>query len=114
VYCPDQLAPAASRLIHVPVVQATFPREIGPLRVNWVDYRTVISETSVQQFAVDVMDRAAGHDIWFVWQANYAGTQGKCSQLFTWLQDLRSNGQELVRNDPGNYFEHEALVRFPL
>jgi uncharacterized membrane protein len=114
VYCPDQLAPAASRLIHVPVVQATFPREIGPLRINWVDYRTVISETSVQQFAVDVMDRAAGHDIWFVWQANYAGTQGKCSQLFTWLQDLRSNGQELVRNDPGNYFEHEALVRFPL
>jgi hypothetical protein len=113
VYCPDQLGPAASRLIHIPVTQVTFPRAIGPQRINWVDYRQTIDQVTAQQFAVAVINRAAGHDIWFVWSGSYAGTEGKCPQVLTWLQDLRSNGQELVHNDPGGYFEHEAMVRFP-
>jgi hypothetical protein len=113
VYCPDQLGPAASRLIHKPVQQVTFPRAIGPQRVNWVDYRTTIDKVSAQQFAVAMINRAAGHDIWFVWSPGYAGTEGKCPQVMTWLQDLRSNGQELVHSDPGQFFEHEAVVRFP-
>ena len=112
VYCPDQHGPAASRLIHVPVEQATFPRAASPERVDWVDYRSVIARTNVQQFAVDMINRAAGHDLWLVWRAGYPGTDGKCSKLYTWLQDLRSNGQELVHSDT-SYYEHEALVRFP-
>jgi mannosyltransferase len=114
VYCPDQLGPDASRLIHVPVQQATFPRETLPARVNWVDYRKVISETNAQQFAADMIARAAGHDIWFVWRDGYPGLQGKCGNVYTWLQDLRSNGQELVHNQPATYYEHEALTRFPV
>jgi hypothetical protein len=113
VYCPDQLGPAASRLIHLPVAQVTFPRAIGPQRINWVDYRQTIDQVTAQQFAVAMINRAAGHDIWFVWSNGYAGTAGKCPQVLIWLQDLRSNGQELVHNDPGGYFEHEAIVRFP-
>ena len=39
VYCPDQLGPAVDRLLTVPdVTQLTFPRAIGPARVDWVDY----------------------------------------------------------------------------
>jgi hypothetical protein len=114
VYCPDQLGPDASRLIHVPVQQATFPRETLPDRVNWVDYRKVIEQTNAQQFATDMIARAAGHDIWFVWRDGYPGLDGKCGSVFTWLQDLRSNGQELVHNQPGTYYEHEALTRFPV
>jgi hypothetical protein len=113
VYCPDQLAPAASRLVHKPVEQFTFPRALPPQRVNWVDYRQTVDQVSAQQFAVAMINRAAGHDIWFVWSSGYAGTEGKCPQVLTWLQDLRSNGQELVHNNPGNFFEHEAVVRFP-
>jgi hypothetical protein len=112
VYCPDQLGPDASRLIHVPVEQATFPRGTSPELVNWVDYRKVINETDVEPFALQMINRAAGHDIWFVWRAGYPGLEGKCTQLFTWFEDLRSNGQELVHND-GSYYEHEAVVRFP-
>jgi mannosyltransferase len=114
VYCPDQLGPDASRLIHVPVQQATFPRETLPDRVNWVDYRKVIEQTNAQQFASDMIARAAGHDLWFVWRDGYPGLDGKCGRVFTWLQDLRSNGQELVQNQPGTYYEHEALTRFPV
>ncbi len=114
VYCPDQLGPDASRLIHVPVQQATFPRETLPDRVNWVDYRKVIEQTNAQQFAADMIARAAGHDLWFVWRDGYPGLDGKCGRVFTWLQDLRSNGQELVHNQPGTYYEHEALTRFPV
>jgi mannosyltransferase len=114
VYCPDQLGPDASRLIHVPVQQATFPRETLPDRVNWVDYRKVIQQTNAQQFASDMIARAAGHDLWFVWRDGYPGLDGKCGRVYTWLQDLRSNGQELVHNQPGTYYEHEALTRFPV
>lgn len=114
VYCPDQLGPDASRLIHVPVQQATFPRETPPERVNWVDYRKTIEQTNAQQFASDMIARAAGHDLWFVWRDGYPGLDGKCGKVFTWLQDLRSNGQELVHNQPTTYYEHEALVRFPV
>ncbi len=112
VYCPDQLGPDTSRLVHAAVNQATFPRGTSPERVDWVDYRKVINATSVETFAFDMLARAAGHDIWFVWRANYAGLEGKCSQLFTLFQDLRSNGQELVSNN-SSYYEHAALVRFP-
>ena len=39
VYCPDQLGPAVDRLLTVPgVLQLTYPRMIGPARVDWVDY----------------------------------------------------------------------------
>jgi hypothetical protein len=113
VYCPDQLGPDASRLIHVPVEQATFPRETSPQLVNWVDYRKTIKQTNVEQFADDMINRAAGHDIWLVWRSGYPGLEGKCTKLFNWFQDLRSNGQELVHNDASTYYEHEALVRFP-
>ena len=115
VYCPDELGPDASRLIHVPVQQATFPRETLPDRVNWVDYRE--GHRADQRSAVrgpDMIARAAGHDLWFVWRDGYPGLDGKCGRVFTWLQDLRSNGQELVHDQPGTYYEHEALTRFPV
>ena len=44
VYCPDQLGPAVDRLLRVQgVTEITFPRAIGPQRVDWVDYKKVIA-----------------------------------------------------------------------
>ena len=113
VYCPDQLGPAVDRLLHAPVQQATFPRGIGPERVNWVDYRQVMADTSVQQFGQKMLTLAGtGHAIWYVWRADYPGTDHKCTQLLSLFQALRPVNQELVHVDSHNYYEHEALVRF--
>jgi mannosyltransferase len=112
VYCPDQLAPAVSRLVRANVVQYTFPRADPPQRINWVDYRSAIHNTNVEQFAEQMLAAAAGHDIWFIQNPAYPGTEHKCSQLMDWLTTKR-NSQVWVAPDPGNYYEYASLVRFP-
>ncbi len=58
MYCPDQLGPAVDRLLHVPgVTEITFPRAIGPQRVDWVDYTRVIKATDVDAFAQSALAR---------------------------------------------------------
>ncbi len=56
VYCPDQLGPAVDRLLEVPdVTQLTFPRMIGPARVDWVNYLSTIQHTDVGTFAQEIL-----------------------------------------------------------
>ncbi len=112
VYCPDQLGPAASRLITVAVQQYTFPRMDPPERINWVNYEQVIHDTNVQQFADQMVDIAAGHDIWFVYNPNYSGTENKCSALMSWFSAKR-NSQLWVADNPNISLENESLFRFP-
>ena len=112
VYCPDQLGPAAARLIHAPVDQATFPHAGPPQRVNWVDYRQVIADTDVVQFGQDMVSRAGGdHALWYVW-AGYPGTGHKCDTLLNLFEALRPNGQFLVHANHNTSYEYDNLVRF--
>jgi mannosyltransferase len=113
VYCPDQLGPAASRLITAQVQQVTFPRGDPPERINWVDYRRAIHDVNVEQFARRVVAQAAGKDIYFISNPGYPGTEHKCSQLMDWFGNLRSNGQTMVPADPGRYYEFESVIRYP-
>jgi hypothetical protein len=115
VYCPDQLGPAVDRLLSVQgVTQLTFPRAIGPQRVDWVDYKKVIARTDVDTFARDVLARLpAGHTLWLVWRDGYPGLQGDCGYLKSWLDLLRPTGATLVRSNPSTFYEYENLVRYP-
>ncbi|MDP9072626.1 MAG: glycosyltransferase family 39 protein [Actinomycetota bacterium] len=113
VYCPDQLGPAAARLITARVQQLTFPRGDRPERINWVDYRQAIHDVNVEQFARTVVAQAAGKDIYFVSNPSYPGTEHKCSQLLDWFGAIRSNGQTLVQANPGRYYEFESVIRYP-
>lgn len=114
VYCPDQLGPAVDRLLTVPgVVQLTFPRAIGPQRVNWVDYRKVIARTDVETFAQEVLARlGAGHTLWLVWRDGYPGLGGDCGYLRSWFDLLRTPGPTVVRQNGSVYYEYENLVRY--
>jgi hypothetical protein len=112
VYCPDQLGPATSRLITVAVQQFTFPRADAPARINWVDYRQAITAANVEQFAAEMLAAAAGHDIWFVQNPNYPGTEHKCSTLMNWLSAKR-NSQIWVNDKSSISLENESLYRFP-
>jgi mannosyltransferase len=114
VYCPDQLGPAVSRLFEVPgVTQLTFPRQISPARVDWVDYVSVIKNTQVGTFAREVWDRVSpGGTLWLVWRNGYQGFGSSCGNLESWLQMMSPGGQTLVTQD-NSYYEYENLTKFP-
>lgn len=113
VYCPDQLGPAASRLITVPVQQFTFPRADPPQRIDWVNYEQAIGRANVAEFADTMLNLAAGHDLWFVENPNYSGTENKCSALMEWFSAKRGNSQLWVSDNTNISLENEALYRFP-
>ena len=116
VYCPDQLGPAVSRLVAVPgLQQLTFPRAIGPQRVDWINYRQVIQHTNVQAFAQDMLSQLQpGHTLWLVWRNGYSPFGGDCGQLASWLSLLQGQGTTLVGADPSYLYEYENLVRYPV
>ena len=114
VYCPDQLGPAVDRLLQVPSVdEMTFPRAIGPQRVDWVDYRKVIAATDVERFAQEALARlTTGHTLWLVWRDGYPALGGDCGYVKSWLDLLHSPGVTVVRENGGTYYEYENLVRY--
>jgi mannosyltransferase len=114
VYCPDQLGPALDRLLTVPdVTQLTFPRMIGPARVDWVDYLSTIQHTDVGTFAQEVSERLSpGSTLWLVWRNGYQGFGTSCGNLASWLEMLRPGGETVITGD-SNYYEYENLVKFP-
>jgi hypothetical protein len=115
VYCPDQLGPAVDRLLHARgVTEITFPRGIGPQRVDWVDYTRVIKTTDVDAFAQSALAQLpSGHTLWLVWRDGYPGLGGDCGFLKSWLDLLRPTGTTLVYQHSNSYFEFENLVRYP-
>jgi mannosyltransferase len=114
VLCPDQLGPAVDRLLHVPGLQEiTFPRATAPQRVNWVDYRQVIAQTNVSQFAQDALARSRGSStLWLVWRDGYPGLGGDCGYLKNWLNFPGQNGVTLVHANGSVYYEFENLTRY--
>ncbi len=113
VYCPDQLGPAVDRLLRVKgVTEITFPRAVGPQRVDWVDYKKVIAATDVGAFAQAALARyGTGHTVWLVWKDGYPGLGGDCGYLKSWLDMLRGPGTTAVSAN-GNFYENENLVRY--
>lgn len=114
VYCPDQLGPAVDRLLKVPQLnEATFPRAIGPQRVDWVDYKSVIAKTDVGTFAQQMVSRlGTGHTLWLVYRDDYPGLSGHCGSLQSWLNLYRPTGETVVQANAAHYYEADSLVRY--
>jgi hypothetical protein len=114
VYCPDQLGPAVDRLLKVPdVTQLTFPRLIGPARVDWVNYLSYIQNTDVGTVARYIVNKLnPGSTLWLVWRNGYRGFGGSCGYLTSWLQMLHPGGETVITQN-SNYYEYENLVRWP-
>ena len=88
VYCPDQLGPAVDRLLNVPdVTELTYPRLMGPQRIDWVDYLSTIRDTSPQARALQIRNKLnPGSTLFLVWRNGYEGFGGSCGSLATWLE----------------------------
>jgi len=112
-YCPDQLGPAVSRLLPERLLtQVTFPRFDDPQRINWVDYGRVNAAANPGVFANEILNMAAGHQIWLVWEAGYLTLGSDCEEVLDALEVARPRSTEPVVSDPAHYYEHESLVRF--
>jgi mannosyltransferase len=112
-YCPDQLGPAVSRLLPERLLtQVTFPRFDDPQRINWVDYARVNAAANPGVFANEILNMAAGHQIWLVWEAGYLTLGSDCEEILDALEVARPRSTEPVVSDPARYYEHESLVRF--
>ena len=114
VYCPDQLGPAVDRLLTVPdVTELTFPRMIGPQRVDWVNYLSTIRARSTQTFAQEVVGKLnPGNRLWLVWRNGYEGFGGSCGNLASWL-DVDLPGGLTVLGAQKTYYEYENLTVYP-
>jgi hypothetical protein len=107
-YCPDQLAPAVSRLLPAGLTQYTFPRWGSPDVVDWVDYRAHVQHTDVNGFASDLDAIAAGNRVWLVWSDKYSGTASACTALRAALVSTR--GAESVALRPAGQADERATV----
>ncbi|HTV11784.1 MAG TPA: glycosyltransferase family 39 protein [Acidimicrobiales bacterium] len=111
VYCPDQLGPAVDRLLNVPdVTELTFPRMLGPQRVDWVNYVSTIKSTNVQKFAYTIVQELnPGARLWFVWRNGYQGLGGSCGMLASWLGWYLPVSEAAVQANRA-YYEYEDLT----
>jgi mannosyltransferase len=113
LYCPDQLGPAVDRLLTVRVEERTFPRFIGPERVDWINYLSVIDHTNVETFAQNaVASVGANSTIWLVWNRSYTGFGHDCGNLEAWLSYFQGPGTTLISAN-SDFYENEILTRFP-
>jgi mannosyltransferase len=114
VYCPDQLGPAVDRLLTVPgITELTYPRAIGPSRVDWVNYKQTIAQTSPQTFAEQMLAQlGANHTLWVVERDGYPGFGNACSTLVSWLNQAKPTAVVMVHQE-SKYYEYENLLRFP-
>jgi hypothetical protein len=114
VYCPDQLGPAVDRLLTVPdVTELTYPRTMGPQRIDWIDYAATIQNTSPEVVAQGIVSRLnPGSTLWLVWRNGYKVFGSSCGDLANWLEMYHPGGETVMSQDL-NYYEPENLVRFP-
>ncbi len=115
VYCPDQLGPAASRLLEQggvdDVRQIVFPPRRDPDRVDWIDYEDRHRAADAASFVGGLVEGAPDSAIWLVFSGTYPPTQRACQGLFDALTLVRPGRQMLISDDP-TLSDHGALWRF--
>ena len=112
-YCPDQVGPDVSRLLpaRLGLRQYAYPLLADPARIDWVDYAARNRRASPARYAQALLDRAAGHTVWFVWSGGYRTYGLQCERVIDELNRRRGARATVVEPDP-KVFEHMGLDRF--
>jgi hypothetical protein len=100
VYCPDQLAPQTSRLLHTAARQVVFPNFAGPKLVDWVDYRARIRTADAKSFGARVDRIAARSHVWLVWSLQVKPLSKACAALIDHLVASRGVPTQPVTRHP--------------
>ena len=100
VYCPDQLGPPTSRLLHTPVRQVVFPNFARPKLVDWVDYRQRIKTADAQAFGARLDRLAPRNHVWLVWSLQVKPLAKACAGLIDHLVASRGVPTQPVTRHP--------------
>jgi len=100
VYCPDQLGPQTSRLLHTGARQVVFPNFAGPEVVDWVDYRQRIKTADAQAFGAQLDRIAPRHHVWLVWSLQIKPLAKECAGLIDRLVASRGVPTQPVTRHP--------------
>jgi mannosyltransferase len=115
LYCPDQVAPAALRLMPPGLEHVTFPRLPGDAwpvdRVDWVDYRNR-NAVDVGTYARAIAAHAPDRQLFVMFSGTYKTHQGVCEDLVNKLSAERGSPEILVGADGVTYFESAGLAAF--
>lgn len=113
VYCPDQLGPSTSLLLHLQGVrQLVYPNFRGAQIVDWVNYRERIERSDPLRFSRSVDQLAGNHTIWLVWSLQVKPLSSDCSGVIDNLLALRGLPSQPVSRDP-SFSETMALDVYP-
>ena len=101
LYCPDQLGPAASRLLpaSLKLRQYVYPDLASPQSVNWVDYAKRQESGDPYALAQQVSQLAGDHTVWLVWENGSRTLGSSCGDLVTEFTRLRGSPFVAVSRD---------------
>jgi mannosyltransferase len=120
LFCPDQLAPAALRVLpagldtlafpHSPAVPDGWPVD----RVDWSDYvKRNKTDVDIPAYTRAVVDHAGpARQIFVVSSDSYKTHEGTCQQVMAGLSGLRGIPEVLATADGVAYYENESLAVF--
>jgi mannosyltransferase len=115
-FCPDQVGPSVYRVVEHQsrYDMVTFPREIGPKIVDWVDYAATVHAAHPVTFTTLLANRAGtSHHIWLVWQPGYQTYGTKCEQITALLQENPDLSQRIwITSNGATYYEPMNLTEF--
>ncbi len=109
VYCPDQLGPAASRLLGSRFDEVTYPALRRPQRVDWVDYTERLDAASPARFVRQVLARAGNRQIFYVFATGYTTHKHSCVDVYNDLGKIRP--PKLI-SEPTEAFEPSSVALF--
>jgi hypothetical protein len=97
VFCPDQLGPAVTRLLHAPVTTSAYPAGDSGQVVDWVDYQARNKAAQPGAFAERAVAQAPSGAVWVVFANGYRTFGASCANLWDRLDDLRPGAKRLVK-----------------
>ena len=114
VFCPDQLAPAGSRLLADGFITRSYPALDDGRRVDWVDYAQRNAGVDVDAVADAIAMEAAGSDnVWLAWMDGYLTFEGQCPRLRLALAERLGRPVRAVHADSEAFDDAANLSRFP-
>ncbi len=103
VYCPDQLGPAATRVLaqrgDPGVEQSVYPAGPPPTGVDWTDYEDRHKSARPGPFVDALLHLAGDRDVWLIWSGSYPPTQPACRGLLQTLERRRPDHEQLIADD---------------
>ena len=113
IFCPDQLAPAAHRVLGDEFILYAYPTLDTGERVDWYDYENRNINTKPEEIAERILSlHTHEQSIWLVWVDGYKTFGKQCSELRVLLSRGSSSSSTLIYADGEQFYNSANLMKF--